>query len=636
MMVYGVRANLPWEKKYYKSGEKVELLVNTVESEKSQHPYAYYHLPFVCPPTGQSRPVHLSLGEVLKGDRFWQSDYQLIFEKDEPCRRLCDRIISPQGIKVADDLIKNDYMIEWTIDGLPGSTTFIKPKNNKENHKKYYVAGFPLGFNDENGNSYLHNHVMMVIRWHKESGDPNKKTIVGFEVYPKSVSDYHCPGASKNFANLMLNPNSNERQLASFTYSIYWREDIDVNYDNRWDMYQSSTNSNDGTMHWISIINSLVLVSLLSLSVGIVFLRTLNIDFKSSEFISNEFNNLVIENPSKLNNGGWRSINNEVFIQPSFPLFLSIFGGAGIQLSITMFGLSILCTSGISGPGTTIISTTIGIFVTAGFFAGFAGVEFYKIFSYDHKYSWKRVAFLSASLLTGFVLLILLIINTIVWAKDNSLSPRTIPFGTIIALISIYVLLEIPLGLIGGLISNKTNLINKILPLRSSTTSSIKSLRKSVPNQPFYNKLRYSLPILGLIPFGIIFVEMLFLFKTLYVEKLSFYRMYGFLSFTAFLLFIVILEISIISTYLRLNSGDYYNWQWKSFISSFGGIFLYLVIYTIYYLFTKVKLIDFLSALLYVVYSLLMNFLISVACGAIGLLSSTIFVYKIYSSIKKD
>ncbi|KAH3660099.1 hypothetical protein OGAPHI_007304 [Ogataea philodendri] len=623
--------SLPWERKYYKQGEKVELLVNTVESENTQLPYAYYKLPFVCPPTKDSRPVHLSLGEVLNGDRIWQSDYHLKFQEDEPCVRLCDRVIRTNGLKRADELIKNEYMVEWIIDGLPGATTFSKPAKGKEKSEKYYVAGFPLGF-VENGVSYLHNHVMLVIRWHKESGKTDQKAIVGFEVYPKSVSDFRCPGASKNYANFAINPNAKDKVVVPFTYSVYWREEVDVNYENRWKMFRTPGGaSHDSKMHWFALVNSMVVASLVSLAVSIVFLRTVKSDFKAhfpKDSFTEKLDSLVGPVDDDKSKKGWKALARDVFVQPTLPVILSILGGSGVQLSLTLFGVSILCTAGISGPNNTILTTSITTFVIAGFFSGFAGVQFYKTFTHRQRASWRTVSFLSGSLLSGFVLIVLFVLNIIIWAKDSSLA---LPFGTILALIFIYVLLQIPISLLGGYISQKVDVLGRLIKEKPRTTEKHTEILKAIPRQPFYNKLKYSLPLFGLFPFGIIFVELLFLFKSLWVEKLSFYYMYGFLSFTAFLLYVVVIEISIISTYLRLNSGDYYNWQWKSFITSAGSIFIYLLGYSIYYLIFHMKVVDIVSPLIYLVYATMMDLMVGVSCGAIGLLASTLFVYKIYS-----
>ena len=84
---------------YYKHGDKVDLLVNKVESDTTQLPFSYYSLPFVCPPMNGAKPVHTSLGELLKGERIWQSGYELNFGVDVPCNRLCDLLSTQNGIK---------------------------------------------------------------------------------------------------------------------------------------------------------------------------------------------------------------------------------------------------------------------------------------------------------------------------------------------------------------------------------------------------------------------------------------------------------------------------------------------------------------------------------------------------------
>ncbi|GME84442.1 unnamed protein product [Ambrosiozyma monospora] len=469
--------------------------INTIDSDLTNLPYSYYSLPFICPPSQHAKPVHLSLGEVLNGDRIWQSDYYLTFEKDDACRRLCDRIASPNAIKRAAELVKQEYMVEWLIDGLPGATTFIKPKTATEKEKKYYVAGFPLGF-VENDVAYLHNHVMFVIRWHKENGNPKKKTIVGFEVYPKSVSDYHCPGASKNFANFPLNTESTEKTLIQYTYSVYWREEKDVTYNNRWKMYiNPEVGSDDGKMHWFAIINSLVIVSLLTLVVAVVFLRTLKVDI-SSKKIDSDSSNASLLDKSHPQSQGWRSIAQDVFIQPTWPVLLSALGGSGIQLTFTILGVCILLTTGISGPDHRILSTAIGMFVVGGFFAGYSGVQLFKLVSYQPNQRWKAVSFLAGSLLTGFVLTVILILNLIIWLKDSSLA---LPFGTIVLLIVIYVLLEIPISMIGGFISSRLNLFTRIMKSRVPNVEPPinKAVAASrIPRQPFYNNLFISCHII--------------------------------------------------------------------------------------------------------------------------------------------
>jgi transmembrane 9 superfamily member 2/4 len=85
----------------YRDDEAIPLLVNKVFSDSTQLQYAYYDLPFVCPPTGKKHggstfgsghSISLNLGEVLRGDRIMTSDYDLVMGQDVECQYLCSHI----------------------------------------------------------------------------------------------------------------------------------------------------------------------------------------------------------------------------------------------------------------------------------------------------------------------------------------------------------------------------------------------------------------------------------------------------------------------------------------------------------------------------------------------------------------
>ncbi|ODV93190.1 hypothetical protein PACTADRAFT_51808, partial [Pachysolen tannophilus NRRL Y-2460] len=683
---------LGWLPSYYQTDDEVMLYVNKVESDTTQLPYAYYDLPFVCPPSKEQKPVHLSLGEVIRGDRIWSSDYHIFFEKDEPCKRICDRITKPEGIRKADELIRKGYVAEWIIDSLPGATTFISSSTNS----KYYAAGFPLGF-VQDGKTYLHNHVMLVIRWHKENDDPNKKTIVGFEVYPRSVSDFHCPGASKSFANFELDLNQKEEILIPFTYAVYWREETDVSWHNRWNLYFSGELDQD-RIHVASLFNSLVLVLLLSTIVGVVLLRTLNRDITnhkkmkhlknkttrtlnllkpvSQDSFAEEVKNMLPNedrlsvDPSTaesslpintINNNnidsntastgtnitnitsstsasasatGWKLLLNEVFSQPEKPLVLSVLAGSGIQLLVSLILVSALCASGLLGPAHrgSVITVSYILFVFSGFTSGYSGVQFYKKFvcAQTTLPNWLRVSAYCGGGLTCFVFFLLFTLNLFVWINGSSVA---LPFGTIVFLIAGLVILEIPLAIFGGFLSNRHASDSLSLSVMFNKSSNGLLNNTPIPRQPWYNRLYFAVPLFGIIPFSIIYVELVFIFKSVFLEKTSFYYMYEFLVATIILLIVVIIEITIVSIYLALNKGDY-RWQWRSFIIGGASISFYIFIYGIYYFVAYLNVVDFLSVLLYFSYIIIISAISALACGSIGLISSVIFISRIYSAIK--
>lgn len=114
----------------------------------------------------------MNLGEVLRGDRIQISDYELVVGKDEVCKHLCDREVNRGAVERAKELVRGGYVVEWwvffifstnlgnelladkphrIVDNLPGATSFV----TADKSKKYYAAGFKLGFYESDVSSTL-------------------------------------------------------------------------------------------------------------------------------------------------------------------------------------------------------------------------------------------------------------------------------------------------------------------------------------------------------------------------------------------------------------------------------------------------------------------------------------------------
>ncbi|RCK62781.1 Transmembrane 9 superfamily member 3 [Candida viswanathii] len=639
---------------YYKHGDKVELLVNKVESDTTQLPFSYYSLSFVCPPMNGAKPVHTSLGELLKGERIWQSGYQLHFGVDQPCSRLCDLLATQNGIKRASQLIKDGYVNHWSIDGLPGATTF----ESTNHRKKYYAAGFPLGFvNPDDGVSYIYNHVMLVIRYHKEKGDSSKNTIVGFEVYPKSVINEECPGSSKNYQNYPLNPRykengelEDERTGIPYTYSVYWREDNTIDYDSRWELYyENESNGSHVHVHWISFVNSFILIFLASLVVMIVLIKVLKKD------IQNNTNTTALPTTNDVDSNissGWKNLINDVNHIPRGELFLSTLVAAGIQMFIAIIGVIVILMLNSIGTKNTFFnahqgacfSISISFIIASGLISSYAGVLLHKYFRGDSlnqpydRFATVALSLLFSAALPAGIFTVILVLNFFVWAKESS---AALPFGTIVVLLSAFLLIQCPLGIIGGYYANNYTRVDFKTPPPSPMTE--KSLYYQTARQPrksskffavLFNYLR-TVCIYGIIPFGIVYVELLFIFNSVWLEKTTFYFMYGFLFITIIMLVIIIIESTIVAVYISLVVYNDPHWIWLSFqVGSSLGWFIYG--YSIYYYINVLNVQDFVSGLLYFVYMALASVIIGVSCGAVGLLTGLIFIRKIYGAIKVD
>lgn len=441
------------------------MLVNKVYSDNTQLQYAYYDLPFVCPPSGEKRPgsryasgysVALNLGEVLRGDRIKNSDLDVNMLQDVECQYLCDRVASRQDVQWARELIDEGYVAEWILDNLPGATSFV----TIDRSKKYYSSGFKLGAKDYDANTgkpvyLMNNHFTIVVRWRKapgRAGDNGGKVVVAFEVYPKSIDSGQrnatgCPldvqAEHKEFL-LSIPPkdkhlqqqypdssyvpeeatdmNDGETLTIPYTYSVYFRESNDIEWEHRWDLYFSDQAETSFT-HWLAIVNSLIISGILGAICIVIWGRTMHGDVKGRGDGVLEEARLKVKKTVLKKSGsglleklsepgpdddasdeeviedlsGWKLLHGDVFRPPAYGGFLAPLVGSGMQLIFMVAGLLVLSTFGVLNPSWRggFISVGIGLFVFAGSFSGYFSARVYKTFGgQNYKKNTALVSFM--------------------------------------------------------------------------------------------------------------------------------------------------------------------------------------------------------------------------------------------------
>lgn len=379
------------------------------------------------------------------------SDYDLIMGRDQECRYLCSHETDRAGVRRAQQLIEDGYVAEWIVDNLPGATSFV----TVDRTQKYYAAGFKVGYKDISSVTrkpryFLNNHLTLVIRWRRapgRSGDHGARVIVGFEVYTKSVgaedrSSTGCPRDVHNVNEGMeLYIAANNTNYASkypsssylpeqddiddgstltipYSYSVYFREDTRVEWASRWDMYFNNQEEST-SIHWLAIVNSLVICGLLTTVVVMIWNRTLHSDPKASRDWSLEDAKTLMR-PKKPKNGsrsprlleksssglldqkgildhadddssdeepledttGWKLMHTDVFRTPVYSGLLAPLIGSGMQLVFMTVGLLVLSCFGILNPSFRggFASVGMGLYVFAGIFSGYFSGRAYKTF----------------------------------------------------------------------------------------------------------------------------------------------------------------------------------------------------------------------------------------------------------------
>ncbi|QLG73358.1 hypothetical protein HG535_0E04420 [Zygotorulaspora mrakii] len=641
---------------YYKFGDSVELIVNKVESDLTQLPFAYYDLPFTCPPTQYKKPLHLSLNEIIRGDRKWQSDYILKFGEDNSCQTLCSRKTTAKGIQEAKKLVEQGYVVQWLIDDeLPAATTFISTIDEK----KYYASGYPLGFVDEiTGKAYLNNHVMLVIRYNPVDAD--RSTIVGFEVYPRSVSDFGCPGASKDHKHyeLIVPEDKDDLTFIPVTYSVYWREEYNVNWENRWNFFLNSGELSEDSskkFHWMSLANSVGILLLITFTTVINLIKVLKKGDSEADLMDISLDNIENNDSIYIIAKDWllETDGSSLWVK-----ILTIFTAMGVQVFFTIFGsLTISCSlNKLHNIRNSVFTLALLCFVAGAFAASSIGTWLnlsLQEFSSTNDIGYRGAshyntifALLCGSALPGLVMISTLILNSVIWAKDST---HALPFGTVAQFISIYFIICIPLSYFGGIATTKIYRSNKqrFTLIKMSPIRMENLLKQKKPmiykmsesdTKPMKSQLKSYLGIIlsgGIPPFIVIYVELQYVYKSLWLEKTTFYYFYGFLLANIALLCILVCEISLLGCFVfmklakssKKHQKD--NWRWKCFITGTSCAW-YMELYSLYYIFRILRIRGFSSIFISVCYSAIFNITCGLAMGSLGYLACCWFVNRVY------
>merc|ERR1711935_600612 len=224
-------------------------------------------------------------------------------------------------------------------------------------------------------------------------------------------------------------------------------------------------------------------------------------------------------------------------------------------------------------------------------------------------------------LFVGISFTIFFVLNFFVWGEKSS---GAVPFGTFFALLVLWFGISVPLVYLGAFFGYRRP---KIEPPTKTNM-----IPRTVPEHAWYTQPVFSVLIGGLLPFGAVFIELFFILSSIWLHQ--YYYVFGFLLLVFLILIITCAEISIVMCYFQLCAEDY-NWWWRAFLTS-GSSGLYLFIYSMVYMSTKMVMTRGVSVLLYIGYMSIASLVFFVSTGTIGFYACYWFVWKIFSAIKVD
>lgn len=538
--------------------------------------YKYWKLPF-CPPVKERDSQRL--GEVLAGEEKGHANYDIRFKVGTEWQAVCSKSLTADEVNQFIEAIKQDYWFEMFIDDLS-------------------IKG-PVGakFTTQSGRNsyYLVTHLHFDIAYNED-----KVIAVNMTTDPSEVAE--------------LKPN--EAALVEFSFSTKFAP-TDVKYEDRHELHLQYELDDVHEIHWLSILNTLVMVILLVGFLAINLVRILKRDI--AQYLDFE------EGEEEEEDSGWKLLHADVFKPPAIPMLLSSAIGAGTQIFVVCTCVLILALFDAFDPGHRNRGALYAAFIfvyafTAGF-AGYVGTTYYIRWEGEQ---WVLNCLLSASMFAGPAWFVFAVCNTTAIVYGSSVA---LPFGTILLMLLLLVLVAVPLTVFG---SWKALTYAKQNPYKPPCKT--RRAPREIPPGSWMTSTPILMLISGILPFSAIYIEVHYIFNSIWGPRV--YTLFGVLGITFFMLIIVVGASVIAVVYFKLSELDHL-WQWRAFYTS-SSVGLMLMLYSISYFHTHSEMGGVLQTVFYFSYTTLIAYGMCLMTGAVGFFFADAFVTRIYSIIKND
>jgi len=519
------------------------------------------------------------MGEYIQGDRAVLSDYEIKFQENFDDKHLCTLKLDNEKLAKFKKAIEKLYYYEMIYDDLP-IFGFIGTTND-------YKEGDSIQY-------YLYNHLDFLIEYNDD------------QVIRINTTSNPTP------VQLEEELEDGKEQEIKITYSAKWALTT-VKFEDRRKYYEIHFFRADLEIHWLSIMNSFVLVILLTGFLAIIIMRVLRSDYaryaKTDEVEDDQADY------------GWKLVHGDVFRFPPYRNVFSAFLGIGSQFMTIVVGTLLFSLFGMYYPtnGGNMYASAIALYAVTAGIGGFVSGRMYRQFGGD---SWAWNIVLTATLFAVPFLCSVIYANSVALYFKVTVA---LPILTILEVTTIWALVGFPLTVLGGIAGKRLSGVFDA-PCRT------KNFPREIPAIPWYRTLPFQMLMAGFLPFSAIYIELFYIYSSVWGH--TFYTLYGILCLVFVILNIVTACITVALTYFQLSMEDH-RWWWTAFINGGStGIFIY--IYSIFYYMYYSHMTGLLQGSFYFTYMLIVCYFFFILLGTVGFFSALIFVRRIYRNLHSD
>lgn len=359
----------------------------------------------------------MSLGEVLDGDRMAKSMYHLNFKENVEKKKLCSLKLEKKDLEKLSEAVEDQYYFEFVVDDLP---------------LRNFVGHL------EEGHIFPHTHKIMLWTHYNFLFEYNNQQIIG---------------ANVTVSNPILIPEEAEDDMEiSHTYSVSWMP-TNIKYEDRLDRFKSRKFFPITLeIHWLSIINSIVLAFLLISFVAVILMRIVKKDFARYSEDPNGRPSLLTIFPhlhliifcfflfllfkGDADEYGWKIIHSDVFRFPQRKMLFCAVLGVGAQMLTIATIIIVLALAGqlnVHRHGAVNVASCF-LYALTSFVSGFVACRFFK--QMGEGFRWVQCVHLTSCIFAVPFFVLWGIQNSVAWAYHST---QALPFTTIVLMLMVWI-----------------------------------------------------------------------------------------------------------------------------------------------------------------------------------------------------
>jgi len=337
-----------------------------------------------------------------------------------------------------------------------------------------------------------------------ERADDDSFMIVGFEVLACSIArspgdpitDTPCAdGGGAMPPPQLVAPGAR----VAYTYDVFWEESA-ITWATRWDAYLRAPGG-AGSVHWLSILNSLAVVLVTSSLVAWIMARTVRRDLARYEAVLGGEGD-----KDGGDDGGWKAVAGDAFRPPPGAATLAARVGAGVQILAATAATLAAAAAGFLSPASrgALVTGLLAAYIALAAAAGYAGVRVWARMQRGAA-GWPAVAWRAAAHYPALALAVLAALNVLLARSGSS---GAIPAAAFFSVAALYLAVSIPLAFAGGAAAARAPPPDP--PTRTN------QIPRRVPPARWASSGPALFAAAGLLPFGTLLVELHFAMASLW------------------------------------------------------------------------------------------------------------------------